>query len=79
MQLACAPLQTSLPLLPAVLTGMQKSKLWHATHVSVSLKILQCPAPDTQYPVPLGLGKSCILLLSAHAGLKGERSNCKSS
>lgn len=48
MQLACAPLQTSLPLLPAVLTGMQKSKLWHATHVSVSLKILQCPAPDTQ-------------------------------
>ena len=31
MQLVCAPLQTSLPLLPAVLTGTQKSKHSHAT------------------------------------------------
>ena len=46
MQLACAPLQISLPLSPAVPTGMQKSKLRHA--LSLSLKIMLCPAHNAQ-------------------------------
>ena len=78
MQLACAPLQISLPSSPAVLTGTQTSELRHTTNLCLcsSCCVLRMTLKDL---VPQGLCKSCILLLSAHAGLRGERSNCKSS
>ena len=54
MQLACAPLQISLLLLPAVLTGTQKSKHRRATNLSLSLKIMLCPAHATQGACAIG-------------------------